>query len=1111
MWKKKTNSLSPFQVPKGDPLAEEHRLVSDFVEAAFESQGAYYFHFNKELNELPSGQILLDGNPEQSLRYLRAAVVQVRHWEDLSKKARGDGPTTKSIPDWEFSWGRRRQSDGVIRTLMRRKLPYERADLLTLMALFRESGDYLHIPIGATIRALQTYAAQSELDPELLENMKGLAADLRETRAAETRRLATAVEQIYSPPDSIAETGTEPSAAASESRPSPSPAPCGEPHVLDQLKELFNMLPHDGEQESTLIGPDRFPRHNASPFSEEHDWLSELFESLVGTVAYSNVQLQQQKAGKRLLKLQPEALGCVLLAASERSVNAVVGASTDYTQRQVWQSRHSTLTTVSELAKLEFAFDRNKLFDFLLYWSSCTSYRNPLSETQFSELITQVEHEAVRSPLSEGERYVLSLVRATCVRGPRFGIASDEISQLSALIGDGMEFFLAPGEFWSDEINAEFSKAGGAKRADWVALLKHAHTATSARPSAKWLKTASALIKKVGEKEVHNAIGRWLPLVSRGQSTVRVGGYTGDTRGTADTIHEENAAVLRGLLWTAPLLADAESLVRHIAAAGLSAFKKVPGVGPRAVKVGNATIYALSEIGTVEAVGQLSMMKARVKFIPAQKEIEKAFQKAAEALGLPCDQIEEMGVPTYGLEEVGVLRESLGDYRAELTVNGSTAALAWFDANGKPLKSVPARIKAEHQEELKELQQSLKDIQGMLPAQRDRIDSMFLAQRSWGIETWRERYLDHPLVGTIARRLIWCVDGTAAFFVDGKPIGIDGKPIEHGKTAEITLWHPVGRSIDQITAWRQFLEEREIVQPFKQAHREVYLLTDAELNTRRYSNRFAAHVIRQHQFHALCGTRGWRNRLRLMVDAAVPPASKLLPNWGLRAEYWIEGIGDDYGTDTNDAGSFLRLATDQVRFYRTGAAENLGHASGGGFENTAAGPGNDNINEPLPLDQIPPLVFSEIMRDVDLFVGVASVGNDPTWQDGGPEGRYREYWQNYSFGELSGTATTRKEVLDRLIPKLKIASRCTLSERFLVVRGDKRTYKIHLGSGNILMEPNDQYLCIVPDARARADKGDLFLPFEGDNVLSIILSKALLLAEDAKIKDQSIVRQIDAR
>lgn len=69
---------------------------------------------------------------------------------------------------------------------------------------------------------------------------------------------------------------------------------------------------------------------------------------------------------------------------------------------------------------------------------------------------------------------------------------------------------------------------------------------------------------------------------------------------------------------------------------------------------------------------------------------------------------------------------------------------------------------------------------------------------------------------------------------------------------------------------------------------------------------------------------------------------------------------------------------------------------------------------------------------------------------------------------------------------------------------------IHMGSGNILMEPNDQYLCIVPDSRSKATQGDLFLPFEGDNTLSIILSKALLLAEDTRIKDPTIVRQIDA-
>ena len=142
------------------------------------------------------------------------------------------------------------------------------------------------------------------------------------------------------------------------------------------------------------------------------------------------------------------------------------------------------------------------------------------------------------------------------------------------------------------------------------------------------------------------------------------------------------------------------------------------------------------------------------------------------------------------------------------------------------------------------------------------------------------------------------------------------------------------------------------------------------------------------------------------------------------------------------------------------ARENYAHAGGGGY--SAGWFGQGALAEPLDLEEISPLVFSEIMRDVDLFVGVASVGNDPTWSDGGPEGRFRDYWTSYSFGDLSEVARTRKQVLERLIPRLKIADRCRLTKKFLVVEGDVRTYKIHLGSGNILMEPNDQYLCIVP-------------------------------------------------
>ncbi|WP_206061085.1 hypothetical protein [Nonomuraea basaltis] len=76
------------------------------------------------------------------------------------------------------------------------------------------------------------------------------------------------------------------------------------------------------------------------------------------------------------------------------------------------------------------------------------------------------------------------------------------------------------------------------------------------------------------------------------------------------------------------------------------------------------------------------------------------------------------------------------------------------------------------------------------------------------------------------------------------------------------------------------------------------------------------------------------------------------------------------------------------------------------------------------------------------------------------------------------------------------------------VRGDLRTYKIHLGSGNILMTPGDRYLCIVPKQASGSGADQVFLPFEGDQVPAVILSKAMLPARDTTITDPSIIAQI---
>jgi len=147
------------------------------------------------------------------------------------------------------------------------------------------------------------------------------------------------------------------------------------------------------------------------------------------------------------------------------------------------------------------------------------------------------------------------------------------------------------------------------------------------------------------------------------------------------------------------------------------------------------------------------------------------------------------------------------------------------------------------------------------------------------------------------------------------------------------------------------------------------------------------------------------------------------------------------------------------------------------------------------------------MRDVGRFVAVTSGANDPDWTDGGPDGRFGGYWVEHAFGELGQTAITRRDLVREIAPKLAIADRLEVTDRFLEVRGVKHAYRIHLGSGNIQIMPSNTYLCIVRGP-TKDKTGAITLPFAGDTMLSVILSKAFLLAADDKITDQTILNQL---
>jgi hypothetical protein len=534
------------------------------------------------------------------------------------------------------------------------------------------------------------------------------------------------------------------------------------------------------------------------------------------------------------------------------------------------------------------------------------------------------------------------------------------------------------------------------------------------------------------------------------------------------------------------------------------------GANYRSLMVANACINVLGEIATPEAVQALGRIKLKVRDERLTKQIAKAMDEAAKRAGVTVADLQEISVPTFDLEEVGAQAVPIGELTATLRViTTSDVTVDLTGADSKLVKSLPAAVKADPvaSAAFKRLKDTAKAIAQALPVHRQRIESLYLTNRSWPLAVWRERYLDHPLIGTLARRLIWNVagpDGAARSMIwhDGALVDAQGGRVTDLPDDHIvTLWHPLEAPPEEVAAWRAFLMRHKVVQPFKQAHRELYPLTDAERATETYSNRFAGHILRQHQSVALARLRGWRATLRINADAPNDEPTHLrIPDFGLAGELWTEKAGGD-DAEYTDSFAYVFISTDRVRFRQFTPAESA----------MGAGTLGDAIN----LARIPPRLFSEVMRDVDLLVGVASIGNDPTWHDGGADAEHpshwrdtaaRTYWDRHSTAALEVAGENRRQFLSELLPSLRIGTVCTLDDRYLLVRGRLQTYRIHLGSGNVLME-GDRYLCIVPKGNSE-DGLNAHLPFEGDRMLSIILSKALMLAADDKITDPSILSQL---
>ncbi|MFF3442813.1 DUF4132 domain-containing protein [Streptosporangium sp. NPDC002721] len=737
-----------------------------------------------------------------------------------------------------------------------------------------------------------------------------------------------------------------------------------------------------------------------------------------------------------------------------------------YAQMRLWlgpEGGHDYDERVLRVVRSVAGRDIDFTYQEAHYLMERTGYWVRLGHTRYEELF--------RIPLAAVRRFDHRL-RRDLLRGL---MSASRLKDARALLaGQVTELLTEPAEHGpagavrteigdTDPFARMLAEEYGPRLAEVLPLFRHWNTARSTRPSARWLRNASRMLTPGAIALVRELLTR-LVAYRGGERVVRHGDEEWRDK---VFLKEETIVVVRGILWTCQVIDErwVTSLVTDVA---MTCGTGSNGMGStcRCEPVTNAAVGVLARRGGLDVIVPLSRIQAKVRARSVQRNLSLALDAVADENGLTREQLLDRTVPTFGLDTDGVREEQIGDYRVRLCAD--VPALRYVNAAGKTVKSLPKDLRAE----LSDLRAVLKELKLAQAAERSRLEQAIVHERTWRWSEVTEYFLDHPVTGPYARTLLWQIAGGPAALPVKTADGWELAGHRPAPDAVAGLWHPIHATADEVAAWRDRLLENGVRQPFKQVFRELYLLTPAEERTGTFSNRFAGHVLRYGQARTLLGQRGWTGRSIGNWDYVnggdQGEVVRDLAGWQAR---WAMHIVSAPGEGTT-----MLCATEGITFHRDG--------------------------QPASMADLPPLVLSEILREADLAVGVASVARDDQALTG-----HERYWHSHGFGELAETARTRREALVRLLPKLKIASRVELTDRFLLVRGDLRTYKIHLGSTNILMEPNDTYLCIVP-ANGRA-AGSEFLPFEDDGgTLSVILSKAYLLADDTAITDPTITRQL---
>jgi hypothetical protein len=305
------------------------------------------------------------------------------------------------------------------------------------------------------------------------------------------------------------------------------------------------------------------------------------------------------------------------------------------------------------------------------------------------------------------------------------------------------------------------------------------------------------------------------------------------------------------------------------------------------------------------------------------------------------------------------------------------------------------------------------------------------------------KFLAHPVLSEFINSLLLISENVCGFpkTKNGK-LFLGDTPVSGG----VYIAHPYDLTLNNSwEAWQKCIFENEIVQPFKQVFREFYPLTADEREDNFRSTRYAGHQVQPKKAAALLKSRGWTVDYDEGLQKVFHKENLIVRLFA--AADWFSPADIEAPT----------LETIQFTYRGNGKTATL--------------------------SEIPPILFSEVMRDIDLVVSVANVGGvDPE--------------------ASASTIEMRIAIARELLSLLKIKN-VAFKTAHALVKGHFGDYSVHMGSGIV----HQIGVGMIPVLAVQSgQRGHIFLPFaDNDPRTAEIVSKILLFADDKKIKDPSIL------